>query len=135
MNEAIEQLTIDGTTFQVADLPGEIQQLVTKYEEWRERLVIAQDEALLVASALRDLGSNIVNSIKQNEAAEDARATEEAEALAQKSEEEEEAPSTVNLEVPKEGHAEADSTGPVEVDSTKAVEASGDDVLIVDEDA
>ena len=63
----IEQLTIDEVNFVVADLPQEIQGAVRKYEEWRDRYVLAQDEVQLVASALRDLGAQIVNGVRQAE--------------------------------------------------------------------
>ena len=73
----IEQLTIDEVNFVVADLPDQIQAAVRKYEEWRDRYVLAQDEVQLVASALRDLGAQIVAGVR---AAEQEKANAEAEA-------------------------------------------------------
>lgn len=66
----IENLDIDGTTYVVAEQSEDIQAAVRKYEEWRDRFVVAQDEAALVNSALRDLGAQIVAAIKNNEAQE-----------------------------------------------------------------
>ena len=78
----IEQLTIDDVTFVVADLPEEIQALVRKYEDWRDRYTVAEDELMLVSSALRDLGANIVGGVKAFEEAKAAAAV-EAEAAAE----------------------------------------------------
>lgn len=86
--DAIEQLTIDDTTFIVADLPAEIQQLVKKYEDWRDRLVVAQDEVILVQSALQTLGQSVVGSIQQFETAKaEAEAAAKEEAVESKEEE------------------------------------------------
>ena len=76
----IDQITIDEETFSVTELPEEIQAAVRKYEEWRDRYVIAQDEVQLVASALRDLGSQIVAGVRQ---VEEQKAAAEAEAAAE----------------------------------------------------
>lgn len=64
---SIENLTIDDVNYVVGDLPDEIQVAVRKYEEWRDRFAIAQDEVNLVGAALRDLGAQIVAAIKQAE--------------------------------------------------------------------
>ena len=64
----IENLDIDGVTYIVDEQPEEIQRAVRKYEEWRERFALAQDEVNLVGAALRDLGSQLVGAIKANEA-------------------------------------------------------------------
>ena len=106
--KAIEQLTIDDTTFIVADLPEEIQQLVKKYEDWRDRLVVAQDEVVLVQSALQTLGQSVVGSIQQFEAAK-AEAAEKAAADA--------------------AAEAAKAAEPV------VIEAAAADVLVIDDDA
>ena len=72
----IENLEIDGVNYLVAEQPDDIQAAVRKYEEWRERFALAQDEAALVGSALRDLGAQIVAAIRANEEAEAAAAAE-----------------------------------------------------------
>ena len=72
---AIEQLTIDDVTFVVSELPEEIQAAVRKYEEWRDRYAVAQDELQLVSAALRDLGAQIVAGVRQFE---EQKAAEEA---------------------------------------------------------
>lgn len=64
---AIEHLTIDDVTFVVAELPEEIQAAVRKYEDWRDRYTVAQDELQLVSAALRDLGAQIVASVRNFE--------------------------------------------------------------------
>ena len=64
---SIENLTIDDVNYVVADLPEEIQAAVAKYEEWRDRFAVAQDEVNLVGAALRDLGAQIVAAVRQNE--------------------------------------------------------------------
>lgn len=135
MNEVgpIEQLTIDEVTFQVADLPEEIQKLVAKYEDWRDRLTVAQDEALIVASALRDLGANIVGAIKQQEAqaAEAAAADDTTE------------PAVVELEVPVEVPIEVpveeavpvvEEAAPVE-EAAAIINVPSNDTLVVEDDA
>ena len=65
----IENLTIDDVNYIVADLPEEVQGAVQKYEDWRDRFAVAQDEVALVGAALRDLGAQIVAAIRQTEAA------------------------------------------------------------------
>ena len=77
----IEKLTIDEVDYVVAELPEEIQVAVRKYEEWRERQVIATDEVQLVSSALRDLGAQIVAAIRVNEEQQAAAAAAEAEKI------------------------------------------------------
>ncbi len=81
--QTIENLDIDGVSYSVADLPEDVQAAVSKYEDWRERFAMAQDEAALVGSALRDLGAQIVAAIRANEAA--TEAAEEVEAPAEES--------------------------------------------------
>ena len=81
-DQTIEKLTIDEVDFVVADLPEEIQGAVRKYEEWRERQLIATDEVQLVSAALRDLGAQIVAAIRVNEE-QLATAAAEAEAAAE----------------------------------------------------
>jgi hypothetical protein len=99
----IEHLTIDETTYRVADLPTEVQAAVKKYEEWRERYVLAQDEVQLVSAALRDLGSQLVAAV---------RATEQRAAVEAK----------VNVEVP----------GPSEQDSAPSPVVPGDTLVVED---
>ena len=80
-DQTIEKLTIDEVDYVVAELPEEIQGAVGKYEEWRERQLIATDEVQLVSAALRDLGAQIVAAIRVNEEQKAAAAAEaEAEA-------------------------------------------------------
>lgn len=71
---SIENLTIDDVNYIVADLPEELQGAVRKYEEWRDRFAVAQDEVALVGAALRDLGAQIVAAVRQNEEQEAAAA-------------------------------------------------------------
>lgn len=66
MTTPIENITIDDVTYAVSELPEPVQQAVQKYEEWRERYALAQDEVQLVGSALRDLGANIVAGVRQS---------------------------------------------------------------------
>ncbi len=78
----IENLTIDDVTYVVGDLSDDIQQAVSKYEEWRDRFAVAQDEVALVGAALRDLGAQIVAAVRNEEeqkAAAEAEAVEEVE--------------------------------------------------------
>lgn len=75
---SIENLTIDDVNYVVADLPEEIQAAVRKYEEWRDRFAVAQDEVALVGAALRDLGAQIVAAVRQSEEQEAAAAAETA---------------------------------------------------------
>lgn len=76
----IENLTIDDVNYIVDDLPDDVQQAVRKYEEWRDRFALAQDEVALVGAALRDLGAQIVAAVR----ATDEKAAEEvAEATAE----------------------------------------------------
>ena len=70
----IENLTIDDVNYIVDDLPDDVQQAVRKYEEWRDRFALAQDEVSLVGAALRDLGAQIVAAVR----ATDEKAAEEA---------------------------------------------------------
>ena len=131
MNEVgpIEQLTIDEVTFQVADLPEEIQKLVAKYEDWRDRLTVAQDEALLVASALRDLGANIVGAIKQHEAQAAAEAAEADDTTE---------PAVVELEVPVEAAPVVEEAAPVVEAAPEAaavINVPSNDTLVVEDDA
>ena len=67
----IENLTIDDVNYIVADLPEEVQGAVQKYEDWRDRFAVAQDEVQLVGAALRDLGAQIVAAVRQTEVAEE----------------------------------------------------------------
>jgi hypothetical protein len=76
---SIENLTIDDVNYVVADLPEELQGAVRKYEEWRDRFAVAQDEVALVGAALRDLGAQIVAAVRQNEEQEAAAAAAAAE--------------------------------------------------------
>ena len=74
---SIDNLTIDGVNYVVAEQSDEIQLAVRKYEDWRDRLAVAQDEVTLVGAALRDLGAQIVAAIRaEEERAEQQRAAE-----------------------------------------------------------
>ena len=66
---AIEQVTIDHTQYVVAELPQNLQNAVKKYEDWNERLALAQDEVTLVQAGLQQLGSSIVTAIRELNAA------------------------------------------------------------------
>lgn len=66
---AIEQLTIDGVQYVVAELPQNLQDAVNKYDDWRTRLNLAQDEVALVTAGLQSLGGSIVNAIRELNAA------------------------------------------------------------------
>ncbi len=109
---AIEQLTIDDVNFSVADLPEELQAAVRKYEEWRDRYALAQDEVQLVASALRDLGAQIVagvRAVEQEKAAAAVAAVEaEAAAAVEATEQEKAAASVAAVEAEAEAVVEAE---------------------------
>ena len=77
----IENLTIDDVTYVVGDLSDDIQQAVRKYEEWRDRFAVAQDEVALVGAALRDLGAQIVAAVRNEEEQKAAEAVAEVEAV------------------------------------------------------
>ncbi len=122
-DQTIEKLTIDEVDFVVAELPGEIQGAVRKYEEWRERQLIATDEVQLVSAALRDLGAQIVAAIRVNE---EQLATAAAEAEAAKAEAE---AAKAEAEAAKAAEAEEEAKVAEELVTS---ELSNDDVLIVD---
>ncbi len=86
----IENLSIDEVNYVVGELSDNIQQAVRKYEEWRDRFSVAQDEVQLVGAALRDLGTQIVTAIRveeeQRAAAEEQRAAAEEEEAETKAE-------------------------------------------------
>jgi hypothetical protein len=76
---SIENLTIDDVNYVVGDLPEDVQLAVRKYEEWRERFALAQDEVNLVGAALRDLGAQIVAAVRANDEQQAANVEEVAE--------------------------------------------------------
>jgi hypothetical protein len=69
MSEPIEQITIDNVQYVVAELPPNVQAGVKKYEDWRARLLIARDEVQLVEAGLQVLGNNLVQAIRELNAA------------------------------------------------------------------
>ena len=77
--QPIEQLTVDGEQYAVDDLPEGIQAGVRKYDDWRERQAVAQDELNLVSAALNSLSAQIVNAVREWQT-EDEKAEETAEA-------------------------------------------------------
>lgn len=121
-DQTIEKLTIDEVDYVVAELPEEIQSAVKKYEEWRERQLIATDEVQLVSAALRDLGAQIVAAIRVNE---EQQATAAAEAAAAKASAEAEA----------EAEAAVTAAGEL-IGSAKLPESpkdDGDELLVVED--
>jgi len=111
-DQTIEKLTIDEVDYAVAELPEEIQGAVTKYEEWRERQLVATDEVQLVSAALRDLGAQIVAAIRVNEEQQAAAAAEAEEMAA--------------------AEAEAAATAAV-VNLPETPEDDGDELLVVED--
>lgn len=62
-------INIDGAPHVVAQMSDEVQAVVEIYNEWRQREVDARNDLLLVQSALRDLGQNLVNRVREEQAA------------------------------------------------------------------
>lgn len=78
----VDNITVDGKEYVVAELPDAIQKAITKYNGWN---VLAQErqEALeIIAGALRDLGGQIVGAVREVAAADAAAAAEAAAAEA-----------------------------------------------------
>ena len=73
-NENIETITVDGETYNVADLSPEIQNLATIYAEWQADGSAAKKEYLKCTAALRDLSREIGQAVRK---AKEAEATQE----------------------------------------------------------
>lgn len=116
----IENLTIDEVTYIVGDLSDDIQQAVRKYEEWRDRFTVAQDEVALVGAALRDLGAQIVAAVRSEEEQKTAAAVVAAEAV----EKVEKVEKAETAETVKEAETVEETPKPV-----------ASDTLVVDDDA
>jgi hypothetical protein len=76
-------INIDGVPHVVGQMSDEVQAVIAIYNEWRQREVDARNDLLLVQSALRDLGQNLVNRVREEQAAA-AEAAEAAEAATAK---------------------------------------------------
>jgi len=74
----IENITVDGAEYAIADLPEGVQTAVATYGDWQRRAAEAQSEVNILQAALRDLGSNIVQAVREVKAADDAAAAEAA---------------------------------------------------------
>jgi len=112
--DPLRVINIDGVPHVVEQMSDEVKSVVAIYNEWRQEEVDARNRLLLVQSALRDLGQNLVNRVREEQeaAAAEAAAAEAAKAEAAKAEAE--APS-----------AEVTSTPP-EVPGNGVVEDSDD---------
>lgn len=62
-------INIDGVPHVVGQMSDEVQAVIAIYNEWRQREVDARNDLLLVQSALRDLGQNLVNRVREEQAA------------------------------------------------------------------
>ena len=71
-------INIDGVPHVVGQMSDEVQAVIAIYNEWRQREVDARNDLLLVQSALRDLGQNLVNRVREEQAATAAAAEEAA---------------------------------------------------------
>lgn len=71
---ALERLTVDGEEFVVADLPEGIQNAVATYRRWQATAAQKQDELNVYQSALRDLGAQVVNAVREVKTADEAAA-------------------------------------------------------------
>ena len=67
-SQPIDNLSIDGVNYVVDELPEDVQVAIQKYEDWRERFAVAQDEVQMVSAALRDLANQIVRAVQELEA-------------------------------------------------------------------
>lgn len=70
----LERVTVDGEEFVVSELPEAIQGAVATYRRWQQTAQVKQDEVNVYAGALRDLGAQIVNSIREVQKADAAAA-------------------------------------------------------------
>lgn len=67
--DPLSVINIDGVPHVVAQMSDEVQAVIAIYNEWRQREVDARNDLLLVQSALRDLGQNLVNRVREEQAA------------------------------------------------------------------
>lgn len=65
--QPIVTLNIDNNALNVADLSTKVQQLVTVYNEWNQKLADAQTNFALTQAALNDLSRQIIVQIKQDQ--------------------------------------------------------------------
>ncbi len=87
--DPLRVINIDGVPHVVEQMSDEVKSVVAIYNEWRQKEVDARNRLLLVQSALRDLGQNLVNRVREEQEAATtaaAAATEAAEAEAAKTE-------------------------------------------------
>ena len=73
-------INIDGVPHVVGQMSDEVQAVIAIYNEWRQKEVDARNDLLLVQSALRDLGQNLVNRVREEQAAVAAAEAEAADA-------------------------------------------------------
>jgi hypothetical protein len=71
-NENIETITVDGETYNVADLSPEVQNLAAIYGEWQADGAAAKKEYLKCTAALRDLSREIGQAVRKANAPEEA---------------------------------------------------------------
>lgn len=64
--QPVSSLNIDGNVLQVADLGPKVQNLLTVYNSWNQKLADAQEQFALVQAALNDLSRQIIVQIKQD---------------------------------------------------------------------
>lgn len=76
--DPLRVINIDGVPHVVEQMSDDVKSVIAIYNEWRQKEVDARNDLLLVQSALRDLGQNLVNRVREEQAA----ATEAAEAEA-----------------------------------------------------
>lgn len=72
MTQDVQKITVDGQEFVVSELPEGIQGAVATYGRWQAKAQEAQEELNIVSAALRDLGANIVNAVREVAAADAA---------------------------------------------------------------
>lgn len=62
---AIETLNIDGEEIKTADLPQEIQRLISIYETTYNKRVEVENEYIMLSSALRQISNDIVVGVRE----------------------------------------------------------------------
>lgn len=58
-------ITVDGSTFDVAQMSAEVQQMVTYFDDWRQQEAVATSKLLMVRSALRDIQNTLLETIQK----------------------------------------------------------------------
>lgn len=76
--QPITTLNIDGSALNVADLSEKVQQLVSVYNDWNQKLADAQSTFALTQAALNDLSRQIIVQIKADQDAAAAAANDAA---------------------------------------------------------